>query len=261
MKTIYMKSQKTAQLSDTERERYERQLRIDGFGEAGQQRLKGASVLVSRAGGVGGTAAVNLALAGIGRIILVHGGEVQWDYMNRLAWATPDDLGKPCCEVLAAHIRRINPEVEVSAVDANISGDNVAELVAGSDIIIDGAPLFEERYLMHGEAVRQKKPIVMGAVYGTEGVRHHLRARRGALPHMYLSRQARLLDQHQGIPGHRTRTTHGGIHVRHGGHEGAERLRQAAHGRALVYRYRNWPDASLQRPAPSRLRSMRRLSQ
>ncbi|KYF49740.1 molybdopterin biosynthesis protein [Sorangium cellulosum] len=144
-------------------------MRMDGFGMAGQSRLMGATVLISRVGGVGGTAAINMAMAGAGRLILAHGGLVHADYLNRWVWAGPKDIGKPCAEVISAHIRSINPHVETVPVSENITEENVAGLVSQCDLIIDGAPLFEERYLMHREAVRQKKPIVFGAMYSAEG--------------------------------------------------------------------------------------------
>lgn len=157
------------ELNAAEMARYQRQIRIDGFGVEAQRRLKTSSVMISRVGGVGGTAAINMALAGVGRLTLVHGGKVVPEYLNRWVWAGPDDVGRPCTDVISAHIRRINPHVEVQTVSDYVSEQNVADLVSKSDLVIDGAPLFEERYLMHREAVRQKKPIVLGAMYSTEG--------------------------------------------------------------------------------------------
>jgi molybdopterin-synthase adenylyltransferase len=159
----------SVQLSSDESARYERQLRIDGFGEAGQKRLKASTVMISRCGGVGGTAAINLAIAGVGRLILAHGGDVTPDYLNRWVWAGPKEVGRPCAEVLTEHIRRLNPHVEVMPVAAQVSEGNIRELARDADLIVDGAPLFEERYIMHAEAVRRRKPLVMGAMYSTEG--------------------------------------------------------------------------------------------
>jgi molybdopterin/thiamine biosynthesis adenylyltransferase/molybdopterin converting factor small subunit len=156
-------------LSSDEAARYARQLRIAGFGESGQQRLKDATVMISRCGGVGGTAAINLAIAGVGKLVLAHGGDVVPDYLNRWVWAGPQDIGQPCVEVLARHIAKLNPNVEIVSRAAQVSESNVEELVKSADLVIDGAPLFEERYLMHAEAVKQRKPLVMGAMYSTEG--------------------------------------------------------------------------------------------
>ena len=154
--------------TDFELERYSRQLRLEGFGLTGQQLLRSSTALVSRAGGVGGAAAANLARAGIGRLILAHGGSVHAEYLNRWSLATTEDLGRPCVEVMREKLHAINPAVEVLTVPDNINESNASRLVEQADIVVDGAPLFEERYLLNREAVRQKKPLVMGAMYGAE---------------------------------------------------------------------------------------------
>ncbi|GAB3372489.1 HesA/MoeB/ThiF family protein [Azotobacter armeniacus] len=159
----------TKLLSEFERERYSRQLRIEGFGEEGQLRLKGSTVLVSRVGGVGGTAAMNLARAGVGRLILAHGGKVVPEYLNRWQLVTPADLGRPCADVWAEKLREINPEIEITAINDYVTKENISGLVSEADLIVDGAPLFEERYLMNDEAMRQGKPVCMGAMFSMEG--------------------------------------------------------------------------------------------
>ena len=156
-------------LSPFELERYERQLRIEGFGLEGQRRLKGASVLISRLGGVGGTVATALVRAGIGRVVIVHPGVIVPEYLNRWVWAGPADLGRPVTEVLSQRLREINPEVDVLAVPASVREAPLADLISQVDVVADGAPLFEERYLMNSEAMRQGKPIVSGAMFSTEG--------------------------------------------------------------------------------------------
>jgi molybdopterin/thiamine biosynthesis adenylyltransferase len=71
------------ELDEAERGRYTWQMWVPDFGESGQRRLKGATVLVSRIGGVGGTAALQLAAAGIGKLILAHGGDLRLNDLNR----------------------------------------------------------------------------------------------------------------------------------------------------------------------------------
>ncbi|GAB4198323.1 MAG: hypothetical protein OHK0022_17460 [Roseiflexaceae bacterium] len=159
----------TSELSQFELERYTRQIRIDGFGMEGQLRLKHATVLVSRVGGVGGTAITSLVRAGVGRVIIVHPGEIHTEYLNRIIWTTPDDVGQPVTLVLAERLRAINPAVEVVALSQSVQEVALDELVAQADVVVDGAPLFEERYAMNHEAVRQGKPLVTGAMFSTEG--------------------------------------------------------------------------------------------
>lgn len=159
----------TPDFTSFELERYERQIRMEGFGLESQRRLKAATVIISRVGGVGGTVAMTLARAGIGRLVVAHGGRVVPEYLNRWHMALPSDLNRPCTEVFVERLKAINPDLDVVAVPENVNEDNVAELVSKADLIVDGAPLFEERYLMNLESVRQGKPLVMGAMYSTEG--------------------------------------------------------------------------------------------
>lgn len=141
---------------------------VDGFGEEGQQRLKSATVLVSRCGGVGGAVALELAAAGIGRIILAHGGVLKLSDLNRQLLMSHDWLGRSRVECAAQRLKALNPRLEIVAVPENISESNAARLVGEADVVADCAPLFAERFLMNRESVRQRKPMVECAMYGLE---------------------------------------------------------------------------------------------
>ncbi|MBD2519580.1 HesA/MoeB/ThiF family protein [Nostoc sp. FACHB-973] len=143
-------------------------MRIEGFGLESQCRLKAATVMISRVGGVGGAVAMNLASAGVGRLVIAHGGRIVPEYLNRWHLVLPSDVDRPCTEVFVERLKAINPDMDVIAIPENINEDNVADLVSKADLVVDGAPLFEERYLMNQEVVRQGKPLVMGAVYSTQ---------------------------------------------------------------------------------------------
>lgn len=155
-------------LTDVERQVYEWQLWVDGFGEAGQRRLKDAAVLVSRAGGVGGMVALELAAAGVGKVILAHAGNLKPSDLNRQILMTHDWLGRPRVECAAQRLRALNPRLEIVAVPENLSEANAARLVGQADLVVDCAPLFTERFLMNREAVRQRKPMVECAMYELE---------------------------------------------------------------------------------------------
>lgn len=159
---------KSQTLSDTDRALYEWQMWLPGLGEAGQHALKNASVLVSRCGGVGGTVALYLASAGIGRLILAHAGNLKHSDLNRQVLMRRDCLGKPRVECAANTLRQFNSDLVVEVVNENICESNAAELVKKADFIVDCAPLFEERFLLNREAVRQRKPMVESAMYGME---------------------------------------------------------------------------------------------
>jgi molybdopterin/thiamine biosynthesis adenylyltransferase len=156
-------------LSEFERERYYRQLRVEGFGEEGQLKLKKSTVLVSRVGGVGGTAAMNLVRAGVGKVILAHHGDIVPEYLNRWQLIYEDDVGRPVVDTWAERLRAINKAVEIEVVPEYMSDANATDLVSRCDLVVDGAPLFEERYAMNKAAVALGKPLCMGAMFSNEG--------------------------------------------------------------------------------------------
>lgn len=155
-------------LSENERGRYEWQLSVPGFGAAGQELLKAASVLISRVGGVGGVVAYELASAGVGRLVLAHAGNVRLGDLNRQLLMTTDWIGRPRVECAARRLRELNPLIEIETVAENVGADNVERLVDRADLVVDCAPLFGERLLLNREAVRQNKPLVDCAMYDLE---------------------------------------------------------------------------------------------
>jgi len=156
------------ELSDVEREVYSWQTTIDGFGEEGQRKLKNASVLISRIGGLGGLVAYELAAAGIGRLILAHAGDLKPPDLNRQLLMTNDALGTSRMDCAVKRLQDLNPRLKIEAVKENINDDNVAGLVAEADVVVDCAPLFEERFPMNRESVRQGKPLVECAMFEME---------------------------------------------------------------------------------------------
>ncbi|NKB46969.1 MAG: HesA/MoeB/ThiF family protein [Legionellales bacterium] len=159
----------TASLSTLEIARLTRQIDLPEIGLAGQQQLKNATVAISRVGGVGGTVAAALARAGIGHLIIVHGGKVDAQYLNRWQLATAADQDQVTVDVFGKHLRQINPTMQITSYHENISPARAPILLASADVIVDGAPLFEERYAINAAAIAQRTPLVSGAMYGHEG--------------------------------------------------------------------------------------------
>lgn len=168
-------------LTPEERETYAWQIDVPGFGADGQRRLKGASVLVSRVGGLGSAVALELAAAGVGRLVLVHAGTVQPADLNRQLLMTHDWIGRPGIESIERRLREFNPRLEIVAVDGTVHEANAARLVGLADCVVDAAPMFEERLAMNDAAERQGTPVVEAAMYELEAtltVIHPPRTRR-----------------------------------------------------------------------------------
>lgn len=147
---------------------YEWQMWTPDFGGAGQERLKASSVLISRCGGLGGMVALELAAAGVGKLILAHGGTIKASDLNRQILMTHRGIGTPRIESAVRRLKDLNPFLEIEAVPENVNEQNVADLVEQADLVVDCAPLFEERFLLNREVVRQIKPMVECAVYDLE---------------------------------------------------------------------------------------------
>jgi molybdopterin/thiamine biosynthesis adenylyltransferase len=156
-------------ISDEERAVYEWQLWVPEFGEAGQEALKGASVLVSRCGGLGSVVAYELAAAGVGKLVVAHAGTVKPSDLNRQLLMTHDWLGKPRVESARRRLQELNPRLEVVPIPENINEQNAEQIVGQVDLIVDCAPLFVERFLMNGQAIQQNKPLIECAMYDLEG--------------------------------------------------------------------------------------------
>lgn len=155
-------------LTPTEIETYHRQMMLPNFGEAGQQKLRQATVLVTGVGGLGGTAALYLAVAGVGRLILVRGGDLRQDDMNRQILMTDDWVGKARVLKAKETLSAINPNVEIEAIPEYVTPANVDSLVLQADVALDCAHNFDERDLLNAACVRWRKPMVEAAMNGME---------------------------------------------------------------------------------------------
>ncbi len=155
-------------LTPEERAIYEWQMWVPGFGEEGQRKLKHASVLISRVGGLGGVVAYQLAAAGVGRLVLAMGGSVQPSDLNRHLQQSHDRIGEPRLPGVVQRLRELNPRLDIVAIEENASDANAAALVAQADIVVDAAPLFAERYALNRAAVAARKPMVECAMYSLE---------------------------------------------------------------------------------------------
>lgn len=157
-------------LSPQERQRYDRQMMLEGFGEAGQEKLKPSRVLIAGAGGLGCPVAAYLAAAGIGYIRIVDRDVVELSNLNRqiLHWDRDVQSGKvnSACDKLC----QLNPDIQVEGVVASIEEATVLEMVGNCDLIVDATDNFPTRYLLNKAALTRGIPFFYGSIYGLEGL-------------------------------------------------------------------------------------------
>jgi adenylyltransferase/sulfurtransferase len=152
-----------------QRRRYSRHLLIPEVGEAGQQKLLDAKVLLVGAGALGSPAALYLAAAGIGTLGLVDDDTVDDSNLQRQVLHTTDRVGMLKVESGRQTITALNPDVKVVGHEVRLTKSNVLDIFKDYDIIVDGTDNFATRYLINDATVLLKKPNVHGSIYRFEG--------------------------------------------------------------------------------------------
>jgi adenylyltransferase/sulfurtransferase len=149
--------------------RYSRHLIIPDVAMAGQQRLMNAKVLCVGAGGLGSPALMYLAAAGVGTLGIVEFDTVDESNLQRQIIHGQSDIGKSKALSAKEKIAEINPNVNVVVHEIRLDTDNVMEIFAQYDLIVDGTDNFATRYLVNDACVLLKKPYVWGSIYRFDG--------------------------------------------------------------------------------------------
>ncbi len=149
--------------------RFERQIKLPGFGEAGQRQLQNARVLVVGAGGLGCPAMLYLAAAGVGTIGIADGDKVALSNLNRQVIFGELDCGMPKAEVAARYLREKYSDCHIEVFPQFLTTDNALDVIRQFDYVLDGSDNFPTRYMVNDACVLLKKPLLYGAVYRHEG--------------------------------------------------------------------------------------------
>jgi molybdopterin/thiamine biosynthesis adenylyltransferase len=152
-----------------ERERYARHLALPSIGEAGQERLKAARVLIVGLGGLGSSVALYLAGAGIGVLGLVDDDAVSFSNLQRQVIHGRSTLGEPKVESAKARLRDLNDDIEIRAHPVRFTVEHGLEIASAYDLIVDGTDNFETRYAINDVCLRLGIPYVYGAIFRLEG--------------------------------------------------------------------------------------------
>lgn len=150
-------------------QRYSRQILLKEFGEAAQEKLLKAKVLVIGAGGLGCPALQYLAAAGVGTIGIVDFDIVDISNLQRQILYSEDDIGKSKVAAAAKKINALNPEIKIQTYDLELVNKSALPIISDFDVIIDGTDNFSTRYLVNDACVLLNIPLVYGAVQRFEG--------------------------------------------------------------------------------------------
>ena len=154
-------------ISVQERDRYKRQIML--FGEEGQKRLKEATILIAGAGGLGSPISIYLAVAGVGRIVLVDKDSVELTNLNRQILHFNSDIGERKTASALRKLRDINPDITIDVIDTTIDEGNVLEIIGDAVGIVDAMDNFPTRYLLNSAAYLKKIPFFHGGIRGLCG--------------------------------------------------------------------------------------------
>jgi adenylyltransferase/sulfurtransferase len=158
-----------AELTVDEVRRYSRHLIIPDVAMDGQKRLKNAKVLCVGAGGLGSPALMYLAAAGVGTLGIVEFDTVDESNLQRQIIHGQSDIGRSKAESARDAVLEINPYVTVNLHELRLEADNVMDLFAQYDLIVDGTDNFATRYLVNDACVLLGKPYVWGSIYRFDG--------------------------------------------------------------------------------------------
>ena len=152
-----------------QRQRYSRHFLLPEIGEAGQQKLLDAKVLLLGAGGLGSPTALYLAAAGVGTLGIVDDDVVDVSNLQRQVIHATDRVGVPKVDSAEQTINALNPDVKVVKYQARMDRTNIAEIIEGYDVIVDGLDNFPTRYLLNDASVRFRIPVVSASILGFDG--------------------------------------------------------------------------------------------
>lgn len=152
--------------------RYHRQIILPGFGVEGQRRLTSSHAAIIGCGALGSVVADSLARAGVGTLTIVDRDLVDRTNLQRQVLFDEDDAraSRPKAEAAAARLSRVNPEITIHAVAADLNPRNAESITAAASVLIDGTDNFQTRYLLNDLAVKRGVPLVYGGVVGTAGM-------------------------------------------------------------------------------------------
>jgi molybdopterin/thiamine biosynthesis adenylyltransferase len=151
-------------LSDAQLDRYARHIVLREIGGEGQRKLLASTVAIVGAGGIGAPAIQYLAAAGLGALRVIDDDEVSLDNLQRQILFGTGDVGRPKTAAVGDAVARLNPDVRIDARAERLDGANVAALLGGADLILDGSDNFATRLIVSDHATAARIPLVSAAI-------------------------------------------------------------------------------------------------
>lgn len=156
-------------MDEAERLRYSRQIALPRVGESGQQRLAEARVLIVGLGGLGSPAALYLAAAGTGTLVLNDFDRIDASNLPRQVLYRDEDIGRSKAEAAAERLRAANPGIRLEVMDRRLDDAGLADAAGNSDLVLDCSDNFATRSQINRACIVSARPLVSGAAIRLEG--------------------------------------------------------------------------------------------
>lgn len=156
-------------MNDEQLQRYSRQILLPQIGLEGQRKLLNSSVLIVGLGGLGSPLAMYLAAAGVGHLLIADGDRVDLSNLQRQIIHRNADIGRSKVESARDALHAINPEVQITSLDARLAEQELADAVSRVDVVADASDNFATRFALNAACVHVNKPLVSGAAIRMEG--------------------------------------------------------------------------------------------
>jgi molybdopterin/thiamine biosynthesis adenylyltransferase len=156
-------------MNQNQRDRYARQIRLPQIGEAGQQTIIDSSALIVGMGGLGSPAAMYLAAAGIGKLVITDYDRVETSNLQRQIIHLDNAVGENKVDSAKQMIEALNPECQVETISYQIDEDELKSTIEGVDIVLDCSDNFPTRFEVNRYCVETETPLVTGAAIRLEG--------------------------------------------------------------------------------------------
>lgn len=156
-------------MNDTQLLRYSRHILLDEMGIEAQERLLHSSALIVGAGGLGSPAALYLAAAGLGRIVLADDDVVDLTNLQRQILHRDDRIGQSKAESGRRTMQALNPEIEIVPLTRRLAQADLRALLATTSVVLDCTDNFETRHAINRACVEARVPLVSGAAIRFDG--------------------------------------------------------------------------------------------
>ncbi|MFT7473058.1 MAG: molybdopterin/thiamine biosynthesis adenylyltransferase [Kiritimatiellia bacterium] len=156
-------------MKDEQLLRYSRQIMLPQMDVAGQQKLIDATVLIVGMGGLGCPAAMYLAAAGVGHLIIADDDVVELTNLQRQVAHSQSMIGEPKVVSAQQALLGLNPDLKITALQERLEGANLSEAVSKADLVVDACDNFTSRFAINAACIEHRKPLVSGAAIRMEG--------------------------------------------------------------------------------------------